>query len=478
MVESEGLKVYNTLSRSIEEFVPMKDGAVEMFVCGQTVYDDAHLGHAKTYICFDIIARWLRKLGYELTYIQNITDIDDKIIERAKEQGKDPSELAKHFERRFMEDMEAVGVKQNVSGYPRSHDYVEQIRKQIQLLFDRGFAYSIGDDIYFEVDRFPDYTKLSGIRLDELKEHRIDVNERKRKPYDFALWKAAKEGEPRWSVKLSENGKEREFVGRPGWHIEDTAISHAFFGPQYDLHGGARELIFPHHTNEVAQAEAAFGKRPFVRYWTHSGILNIKGAKMSKSLKNFVKIREFLEKDDAEVLRMLICSTHYRKDIDYDQNIVKGARDRLRYLNSSFSIFYNCKEGEDGKVVRHIVDKFGADFTAAMNDDFNTPLALSKLGTAIDDLRNIAECEDGIENSSKVYAIAKIIEFAGTLGLLQDGKYRRKLPEDASALIKERERLRKEKRFEEADRIREELKGKHQIAVEDSEYGVIWYYLT
>ena len=327
--------VYNTLSRAKENFKPINGRKVNMFVCGQTVYDDAHLGHAKNYINFDVIARWLRFTGYEVKYIQNITDVDDKIIRRAAEEGTDPIGLARRFESRFMEDMEAIGVRKSVDMYPRSHDYIPEMVSQIQLLIDKGYAYVLDGDVYYDVSKFSSYTKLSGMKLEDLEKHRIEPKEGKRNSYDFALWKASKPAEPKWDITLSYGGKEHSLSGRPGWHIEDTAITHAIFGEQYDLHGGAIELIFPHHTNEIAQAEAAFGVSPFVKYWLHSGIMLIKGEKMSKSLKNFVRIRDILNKFDAESVRLFVLSTHYRKDMAYSEELLREASSRLGYMYMS-----------------------------------------------------------------------------------------------------------------------------------------------
>ncbi len=472
------LIVYNTLSRSKEEFKPMVPKKVNMFVCGQTVYDDAHLGHAKNYINFDVVARWLRESGYEVKYVQNITDVDDKIIKRAVEEGVDPIELARRFENRFMEDMDAIGVRKNVSQYPRSHDYIDEIRFQIQLLLDKGYAYTIDNDVYYDVSKFADYTKLSGIRTDELEKHRIEPREGKRSSYDFALWKGARESEPSWEIALTVEGRSIRLNGRPGWHIEDTAITHAIFGKQYDLHGGAIELIFPHHTNEIAQAEAAFGVKPFVKYWLHSGIMLIKGEKMSKSLKNFIRIRELLKKFDAEALRLLVLSTHYRKDFGYTEDLMKKAAARMNYLYASFSIFYNMIEAKSAMEcaeVDSIIAELDTGFKDAMDDDFNTPLALARLSTAIDKLRTYAEMNYEISNTAKSRAVGSILHNANLLGLLEKETYKEKLPEAAALMIKERERLRNGKRFKEADEIREKLRLEHSISVEDSEYGTIWY---
>ena len=471
------LFVYNTLSRSKEEFKPISDRKVNMFVCGQTVYDDAHLGHANVYIFFDIVARWLRRSGYEVRYVQNITDIDDKIIKRAKEAGKDPIELARHYEARFLEDMDAIGVRKDVSEYLRSHDYIDAIKSHIQLLLDKGYAYAIGDDIYYNVAKFKDYARLSGVRLDELEKHRIEPNPNKINVYDFSLWKAAKPGEPEWKIKLRIDGKERELSGRPGWHIEDTAMTHATFGPQYDLHGGGSDLIFPHHTNEIAQAEAAFGKKPFVKYWMHVEVMNMKGVKMSKSLRNFITIRELLKSYDAEALRLLVLSTHYRKGMDYTETLMKDAARRLSYMYIALGMFYNMKscKGGDGDEVKGMVAELERDFAEAMDDDFNTPLAQTVLMKAINQLRNFAETHVSIDKSTKEEVMKTVLELSSALGVLEKDTYKESISEEANRLIKKREELRKQGKFEDADRIRAELKEKHELSLEDTEYGTIWY---
>jgi len=472
------LSVYNTLSRSKEEFRPIKGNNVSMFVCGQTVYDDAHLGHAKNYINFDVIARWLRRSGYSVKYIQNITDVDDKIIDRAKESGEDPLALARRFESRFMEDMAAIGVKKSVSAYPRSHDYIEAIRDQIQLLINNGYAYAIDNDVYYDVAKFKDYTKLSGVKLEELEKHRTEPREGKRNGYDFALWKGSKQGEPSWDITLKIGGKEAKILGRPGWHIEDTAITASMLGKQYDIHGGAIELIFPHHTNEIAQAEAAFGVKPFVKYWLHAGIMLIKGEKMSKSLKNFIRIRDLLKSYDAEALRLLVCSAHYRTDMAYTDDLIKDAESRLRYLYASFSIFYNMKASKSEIAcaeVDVIVQELKKGFAEAMDDDFNTPLALSRLLAAIDGMRAYAESYPEISTKSKEDAISGALSAAGVLGILEGDSYKEGLPVKAAETIKERETLRKAKKFIDADSLRARLRSEFGIIVEDSKYGPIWY---
>lgn len=478
MVEIMPLRVYNTLSRSEQEFIPIEGNDVHMFVCGQTVYDDAHLGHAKTYINFDVISRWIRHLGYNLTYVQNITDIEDKIIARAKERGMEPLQLARKYEKRFLEDMAQIGVVKNITRYVRSYDYIDAMRDQIQLLLDGGYAYQLDGDIYYDVAKFHDYTKISGMSLDELVKHRVEPKEGKKNVYDFALWKAAKEGEPSWSINLKIGNDVIEFNGRPGWHIEDTAITSSIFGPRYDLHGGAIELLFPHHSNEIAQAEAAYGVKPFVKYWLHSGVLSIRGQKMSKSLKNFITIREVLEKFEPEVLRLMMVSTHYRKEMNYDERAIDLAKSNLRYIYSSFGLFYNMSASkstaDDAEVLKKMSD-FEKDFSEAMNDDFNTPLALSKLMITVRWLRSFAESHTSIGTDAKNTAIKTMLESANTLGILESDTFKEKMPDDAYKMVMERESLRKEKRFNDADKIRSELKEKYGIAIEDTEYGPVWY---
>ncbi len=476
MADKPKLLLYNTLSGKEEQLKAISDKKLSMFVCGQTVYDDAHLGHAKSYINFSVVVRWLRHLGYSVKYIQNITDVDDKIIARARENGEDPLALARRFEGRFLEDMEAIGVRQDVDEYPRSHDYIDTIAEQVQMLADKGFAYLLDGDVYYDVSRFADYTKLSGMKLEELERHRIEPRAGKRNAYDFALWKAAKPGEPSWKITVRIGGKKTVLDGRPGWHIEDTAITYKIFGPQYDIHGGGSDLIFPHHTNEIAQAEGASGKKPFVRYWMHSGMVRVNGEKMSKSLKNFVTIRDVLKRHGAESLRVLVCSTHYRKEINYTEKLMAAAHTRLRYMYSALGIFYNANTagGEDEEVAS-IASALKEDFSSAMNDDFNTPVALMRLSGSIDTLRNFVEVNGTVGEDSKKKALGVVLDCAHVLGILEEDSYKERLPDEADRLIKERELLRRQKRFADADRIRDRLAREHGIIIEDSEYGTLWY---
>ncbi len=472
------MQVYDTMTGAKRELEPLKDNKLNVFVCGQTVYDDAHLGHARTYISFDIIVRWLRHLGYEVRYAQNITDIDDKIIARAKERGMEAIELARYYEARFMEDMKAIGTFESVNEYPRSHDYIDAVRNQIQLLLDKGYAYLLGGDVYYDVAKFKNYTRLSGMKVEELTKHRIEPKEGKHNTYDFALWKEAKEGEPSWQIRVVSEGKREMLLnGRPGWHIEDTAMTYSLFGAQYDIHGGASELIFPHHTNEIAQAEAAFGVVPFVRYWLHSGVLNIRGQKMGKSLKNFITIRDVLAKYRKEALRLFICSTHYRKEINYTEELMSDANRLMYYINQSLGILYNMphSEGGGGEELVKSMEDMERDFVQAMSDDFNTPVALMRFVAAMRDIRAFAASSKGVDRESKERAIAVASKLGALLGILNEELYRQSLPGELKRMIDEREALRARKEFEAADRIRGELETKHGIMLEDTEYGPVWY---
>src|SRR3989344_153637 len=318
------LKFYNTLTGKKEIFKPFKNKKVNFFVCGPTVYDFSHIGHARTYIAFDALVKYLKKIGYSVFYLQNITDIDDKIIERAKQEKVSFKDLSKRFEKEYLKDMKDLRVD-SVDQYARAADYIKEIISQVERLLEKGFAYQISDGIYYDIKKFKDYGKLSKRTAQEAEDavSRIDEAKEKRNKGDFCLWKISKPNEPKWKSPFGE--------GRPGWHIEDTAITEKYFGPQYDIHGGANELIFPHHEAEIAQMEAVSGKKPLVRYWLHTGLLTVRGVKMSKSLKNFISIRDFFRDggsphsvgaaptSESRILRLFILKSHYRSPIDYSE---------------------------------------------------------------------------------------------------------------------------------------------------------------
>lgn len=462
------LKLFDTMTKKKKIFKPLKDKEVKMFVCGQTVYDDAHLGHAKTYVNFDILARFLRYLGYKLHYIQNITDIDDKIINRAKEKGEHPLKLAEHFTKRFFEDIERLKIKENINDFPKSTDYIPQMIDQINTLLKKGYAYVVDGDVYFDVSKFKDYTKLSRMKLKDLEKHRIEPDERKRNSYDFSLWKSAKLDEISWDSPF---GK-----GRPGWHIEDTAITVTIFGPQYDIHGGANELIFPHHTNEIAQAEATTGIKPFVKYWLHSGVLNIRGQKMSKSLKNFITIREALEKYSPETLRLWIASTHYRKPIDYNEKDLEVAKKKIEKIKLTLErINENYSKAGKGEFFVNKIKKLRKEFLDAMNDDINTPLALTKYFELITLINKQIDKNQFSKNDLKL-AEETMKEFGNLFQIIPELE-KKELPKEVLELIKKRETMRKIGDFETADKIRNEIKERFGIILEDTKEGVKWKFV-
>jgi len=346
------LRVYNTLSRSVEGFEPVRGKRVRMFVCGPTVYDFSHVGHARTYLAYDIIARYLRARGYSVFYIVNITDIDDKIINRANASGEDPLLLADKFTKDFFRDMEALGIT-SVNLYAKASEHVPEIIDQITTLIGNGHAYPVDGDVYFDVSKFPEYGKLSRQNIEQLSVHRIDPDSRKRNVVDFALWKSQKPGEPAWD---SPWGK-----GRPGWHIEDTAITTTYFGPQYDIHGGGLDLVFPHHEAEIAQAEAATGVKPLVRYWLHGGLLNIAGERMGKSIGNFVTIQDLLKRHDPEALRLYYAMRHYRTQLEFDEGGVAQAEEVLDKLRSVYNQFKSLLEGSDTTDEKSVDERTSSD---------------------------------------------------------------------------------------------------------------------
>src|SRR5215467_1423943 len=340
------LHVYNTLTRQLEQFRPIHPGRVNMFVCGPTVYDVSHIGHGKTYVAYDIIARYLRRIGYSVFYIVNITDIDDRIINRAHENHEDPLTLSEREAQSFYKDMKDLHVN-SPNLYAKASDYIPEIINQIQGLIDKGIAYAIREGVYFDISKFPEYGKLSRQDLEQLTVHRVDPDPDKRHPGDFVLWKKQKPGEIAWD---SPWGK-----GRPGWHIEDTAITLTHFGPTYDLHGGATELIFPHHKAEIAQAEALTGVSPLAKFWLHTGLLNISGREMHKSLGNIIPIQEALRSNGKDALRVLYASTHYRSPLEYTSDALEQSASlakRFRRVHDQLAPF--VQGSLDSRTVRAI----------------------------------------------------------------------------------------------------------------------------
>ncbi len=450
--------VYNTLTRKKEKFVPLNGKKVRMFVCGPTVYDHSHIGHGKTFVAFDVIARYLRYRGYDLFYLQNITDIDDKMIKRANEEGTSVKELAEKYSKSYFEDMETLNVT-SVDKYAYATDYIKEIIEQINGLMEKGYAYETSDGVYYDISKKEDYGKLSKQKLSELKKSRIEPNPEKRNPGDFSLWKKKKPGEPYWN---SPWGK-----GRPGWHIEDTAITIKHFGPQYDIHGGAIDLIFPHHEAEIAQAEAYTGKKPFVKYWLHAGFLNIEGEKMSKSLGNFLTIKDAVKKYGAENVRFFLSINQYIQPINFNERGIFDARamlERIRETTDNLQ-FLGEKKEEKGD----ISGKYRKKFIEIMDNNFDTTRGIAVVMECVREINRMMKDRkiDGEKTINNIISLFK--EWEGIFGV-DFVKKKEKIPEEIKKMAEEREEARRKKEWERADSIREELRKKGWRVV-DTEKG-------
>ena len=446
------MKIYSTLTKNKETLEPIKDKKINLFVCGPTVYDYSHLGHAKTYTQFDFIVKYLRSRGFDVFYLQNITDIDDKILNRAKETDVSWKELSQKYEAFYLEDMKNLH-NSSVNKYARATNYIDQIIGQVKRLIEKGFAYKINDGIYFEISKFPDYGKLSG-RTNLKKDDsisRIDQNNEKRGWNDFCLWKFSKPGEPSWKTDIGE--------GRPGWHIEDTAITESNFGPQYDVHGGAIDLVIPHHEAEIAQMEAASGLKPLVKYWMHTGFLNINNEKMSKSKGNFTTIRDALERYDYRTLRFLFISNHYRSSLNLDEKILGQAKDTLNRIDE---FIFNIKNRDANEDDEKSLNDLKKDIYKNIDDDFNTPGALSSL---FDFIR--------VQNTRKKGG-NKTLEFLKEINLFFDFMLFEAVPDnEVEVKIKKRDEYRNAGKFSEADKIRQELE-KAGVKIYDTDIGTTW----
>jgi len=449
------LKVYNTFTRQKEDFKPIKGNAVGMYVCGPTVYDFSHLGHARAYTAFDIIVRYLRYKGYEVKYVQNITDVDDKIIKRAKESKLAEKDVADRFTKEFFADMDSLGiVKPDVS--PKVTEHIPEIITMIQGIIKNGMAYESNGDVYFDVRKVKNYGQLSGQSLDEMEAGaRVEPSENKRDPLDFALWKKTKEGIT-WD---SPWGK-----GRPGWHIECSAMSMKYLGEQLDIHGGGMDLIFPHHENEILQSEAYTGKQ-FAKYWMHNGFVMVNNEKMSKSLGNFFVIRDILKKYDAETVRFFLLGTYYRSPIDFTDKQLEQAKASLERLYEAIArVKETSAETSDNDATGEEINALKEKFFGSMDNDFNTAEAIS----AAFELAKLANSRK-LTKASAGNILATFTEISAVLNILKKERKAELTPE-IKALIAKREEARKKKDWKEADRIREELKSKG-ILIEDSGTG-------
>ncbi|MFC1870183.1 cysteine--tRNA ligase [Chloroflexota bacterium] len=469
------MKVHDTLSGKKEEFLPQGD-TVLMYVCGVTPYDDAHIGHAMSYIIFDVVRRYLQFRGYQVKYVQNVTDIDDKIIDRANRLGIPTRELAEKFAGSFLGDMDALNVRR-ADIYPRATEEIPKIIEVVQGLVDKGYAYPARGSVYFRVRNVDDYGKLSHRSLDSMMAGaRIEAGEEKEHPMDFVLWKASKPGEPSWSSPWG--------AGRPGWHIECSAMSLRYLGDTIDIHGGGQDLVFPHHENEIAQSESFTGKKPFVKYWLHNGLLQLGEEKMSKSLGNLIRIKEALAKYSADAVRLFVLSSNYRSPLTYSDEVMAGAERGAERLRQAVSE-KGWGEKTGGKLD---AEPYRNRFIEAMDDDFNTAQAIAALFDLTREINRADESGLDAEDARQIFR-----ELAGIMGLTLVGQSSvdvedsiTVLPEEAQKwqltltesvkieeLISRRNQFRKDRQFQLADEIRIKL-DESGIALEDTPKGTVW----
>jgi len=461
------MQLYNTLTKKKEEFIPLHPGEVRIYACGPTVYNYFHIGNARPFIIFDTLRRYLEYKGYTVKFVQNFTDIDDKMIRRANEEGIMVKELADRFIEEFFKDADALGIKR-ATVHPKATEHIGEIIDLIKRLEEKGLAYQLDGDVYFDTQAFEGYGKLSGQSLEDLEMGaRIDVNEGKRHPMDFALWKAQKPGEPAWESPWG--------YGRPGWHIECSAMSMKYLGETIDIHAGGQDLTFPHHENEIAQSEGATGK-PFVRYWLHNGYINVDNQKMSKSLGNFFTVREISEEFNLEVVRLFMISAHYRNPINFSRELLEQSEAALeRLYNAKNNLEYLLRETQEGEPneeeqsFRNKLLELKEQFIAAMDDDINTAGAV---GVLFDLVREANSFLNPQRSRGMVqYTYDLLMELAGILGILQ--KQSTELDKEIEALIELRQQARKEKNWALADKIRDDLKAQG-ILLEDTPQGVRW----
>ena len=467
------LKIYNTLTRKKEEFIPLKNGEVGMYVCGPTVYNYIHIGNARPFIIFEVVKRFLKFKGYRVRYIQNLTDIDDKMINNAKELKITVSELAEKFIKEYFTDADSLNIER-ADAHPRATEHIREIIELVKGLIEKGYAYEIDGDVFFDVFKFKDYGKLSGQNTEELKSGaRVEVNERKKEAIDFSLWKKAKEGEPSWGSPWGN--------GRPGWHIECSAMSIKYLGKTFDIHAGGSDLVFPHHENEIAQSEA-YTNQQFVRYWMHNGYLCLNNQKMSKSLGNIMKVRDICQNYKGEVIRYFILSAHYRSPLNFSEEQLQQARSSLQRLdNVIFNVRHLLKQdkfreskNKDDNLILEKRKESEQNFIEAMDDDFNTPIALSQLFAFTREV-NIYLNSQCPKNKEILEGILKFYqELAGEiLGILKDFDQEESLEQEIKKLIDKREEARKETNWIESDRIRDKLQEKG-ILLEDTPNGARW----
>ncbi len=461
------LRVYNTLTREKSDFNPIQEGKVRMYVCGPTVYDSAHVGHAMSALVFDVVRRYLQFRGFDVQYVMNFTDVDDKIIDRAKRVGVDPIELAEKYIEEFRKNLKDLNILP-ATEHPRATEEIKQIIEMVSQLIEKGAAYEVDGDVYFRVEEAKDYGKLSGRNLEDMNAgSRIRVDERKENPMDFAVWKSAKEGEPAWDSPWG--------PGRPGWHIECSAMNLDRLGQQIDIHGGGNDLIFPHHENEIAQTEAITGV-PFARYWMHNGMLQLKGEKMSKSTGNLITINKFIQDHPGDVMRLMVISSHYRSPLTFNSDVIEANERALDRLLSAKRPAMPSAEGapkDQLEALSQQEETTRQAFNQSMNEDFNTAGAL---GAIFDLVRAINQARDkGATEEELASAQHTFNELTGVLGLELTETKRAGSSADAfiELLLDLRNELRDAKNFELSDRIRDKL-TELGVTIEDTARGSTW----
>ncbi len=465
------MKLYNTLSKQKEEFTPLEEGKVKMYVCGPTVYNFIHIGNARPMIVFDTVRRYFEYKGYDVNYVSNFTDVDDKIIKKANEEGVSSDEISKRYIAECKKDMDGMNIEPATKN-PLATEEISGMIEMIQTLIDKGYAYEKNGTVYYSTRKFKDYGKLSHKNLDDLRSGErsllVSGEDEKEDPLDFVLWKPKKEGEPFWKAPWSE--------GRPGWHIECSEMSKKYLGEQIDIHAGGEDLVFPHHENEIAQSEAANGKE-FAKYWMHNAFLNIDNRKMSKSLGNFRTVREISEQYDLQVLRFFMLSAHYRSPLNFSADLMEASKNGLeRIVNAADNLKFLKKNAADEKMTEEEnklftqTDAFVADFERAMEDDFNTADAIAAVFDLVKFANSNTDSESSAEYLGKLFDL--LVKLTDVLGLLVDKK-EDILDEDIEKLIEERQEARKAKDFARADAIRDELLEKG-IVLKDTREGVQW----
>ena len=462
------IKVYNTLNKKKEEFIPLTPGEVKMYVCGPTVYNFFHIGNGRTFIVFDTIRRYFEYRGFKVDFVQNFTDIDDKMIKKANEEGTTVKKIGDTYIKEYYQDADALNIERATVN-PRATEFIGEIIKFVKGLVDKGYAYEVDGDVYFSTKKFEGYGKLSGQNIEDLQSGaRISVDERKKDPMDFAIWKAQKPGEPAWNSPWG--------MGRPGWHIECSCMAKKLLGETIDIHAGGSDLKFPHHENEIAQSEALTGE-PFARYWLHSAFVNVNNEKMSKSLNNFFTAREILERYDADVIRFLMLSAHYRQQLNFSEDLLESAKASVERIYNAIGNLENLIDevsreemNEEEKAYLESLNKYKEKYIEKMDDDFNTADAITAIFDLIKDTNTNITIDSSKELAQK--ALELIRELGAPLGMFQKST-KGNLEDDIESLISKRQQARKDRDFALADKIRDELKDRG-IVLEDTPQGVRW----